>query len=226
MNKKFVVALLSLAISTLTFSQSSGKDPKAKVILDKTSATFKTFKSLQANFTFSLHSPAGGMDETRKGLVYLRGDKSKIEFKTGDFYLNDGNYLYELKKEDLEINKMCPEELDESMDVTKMSEVYKAGYKYILLSSQSTVVGKVCHTIDLEPDLSPEKRKYNTIFKIRLHIDAKTYTLVKWEIFEKNGNRYTVTIDSIKPNAVIPTGKLSFSEARYPNYDLIDLCEE
>lgn len=222
---KRIITSVLIAISCLAFSQ-AGKDPKAKVILDKANVKFKTFKTLQAGFTFTLHSPASKMDETQKGKVFISGDKFKIKFTDGNFYLNDGNFLYDLKKEDLEISKMCPEELDESMDVTKMSELYKEGYKYILKPETSTIAGKKCHIIDLEPDLSPEKRKYNTIFKIRLHIDQTSNMLTKWEVFEKNGNRYIVTIDSAKPNTAIPASELTFTEANYGDYDIIDLCEE
>ena len=159
--KKIITSAL-IAISCLAFSQ-VGKDPKAKVILDKANVKFKTFKTLDADFTFTLHSPASKMDETQSGKVYISGEKFKIKFKDGNFYLNDGTFLYDLKKEDLEISKMCPEELDESMDVTKMSEVYKKGYKYLLKQETSTIAGKKCHIIDLEPDLTPEKRKYNNL---------------------------------------------------------------
>jgi outer membrane lipoprotein-sorting protein len=56
-----------------------------------------------------------------------------------------------------------------------------------------------------------------------VEIDKTSKNIVSTKVFEKNGNRYTYTITSMKTNTDIPESVFVFDQKKYPNAELIDL---
>lgn len=71
-----ILLLGILVMSSWTgFSQNnklSKNDPEAKAILDKVSSKFKTYKTVQANFSLSVADANGKELGTKKGVVYIK----------------------------------------------------------------------------------------------------------------------------------------------------------
>ena len=93
--------------------------------------------------------------------------------------------------------------------------MYKEGYKYILKGT-TTINGVACNEIDLDPDLSPEEHKRNQIFKIRIHLNKSNNRIVRWEIFQKNGDRYTITLKSFDSSYAAKDTDFVFDQKKYP----------
>ena len=220
--KKLLVSVLLLGISTV-FGQ-VGKDPEAKKILDKTYAKVSSYTSFKVNFTYTLKGPVEEMNEVRKGNVSVKGDKYRISFTTGDLVINNTSKVWNYIKEDNEVTIYNAEEADEFMSIKSMSAMYKSGYKYRLVETQQ-LNGKSVYVIDLEPDLKPEERGANQVFKIRVFIDKTTYQPVRWRVFERSGNRYTFDINTFKTNLTIPESDFKFDSSKYPGIEVVNLDE-
>jgi len=61
-------------IGTSLFAQTSS-DPDAKKILDAVSEKFKSFKAIQAGFTYKVENADGKVISTKKGTAYMKGTK-------------------------------------------------------------------------------------------------------------------------------------------------------
>ena len=85
----FVFAFVSM------FAQ--GSDPAAKKILDAVSNKFKTFKSVQSAFTLQIEDAKGKVQGTKKGTVYMKGDKYRVSI-TGQEIFSDGKDVWSYDK--------------------------------------------------------------------------------------------------------------------------------
>jgi len=78
--KRICFLLLVIAtIGTSLFAQTSS-DPDAKKILDAVSAKFKSFKAIQAGFTYKVENGDGKAISTKKGTVFMKGTKYRVSF--------------------------------------------------------------------------------------------------------------------------------------------------
>ena len=72
---KKILVLTAVLFSITAIAQ---KDPKAKAILDKVSANFKSLKSVEANYNLSVTNRAGKNAGNKSGKLFLKGQKYLI----------------------------------------------------------------------------------------------------------------------------------------------------
>lgn len=218
--KRGIVLVLGVSLLLLS-SFVMYKDPNATKILDKASAKFKLLKSFSAEYDLLIENTQTKMKEGFSGSVVVSGKKFKIATSDQEIYC-DGITVWTFMKEDNEVTITEYDEEDEMMNVDKIVNMYKSGYKYVMLPEE-TVNGAVCHVIDFEPDLTPEERKTNQVYKIRMKIDKSSSIVKGWKIFERNGNRFTYTINNFKPNASVSDAMFRFDKSKYPGVEQEDL---
>src|SRR5678815_5401259 len=77
--KRICFLLLAMATIGLSlFAQTTSSDPDAKKILDAVSAKFKSFKAIQAGFTYKVENADGKAISTKKGTVYMKATKLSL----------------------------------------------------------------------------------------------------------------------------------------------------
>ena len=79
----------------------------AKKILDAVSARFKSFKAIQAGFTYKVENGDGKAISTKKGTVYMKGTKYRVSF-VGQEIFCDGNtvWTYDKSSNEVTISKL------------------------------------------------------------------------------------------------------------------------
>jgi outer membrane lipoprotein carrier protein len=95
--------------------------------------------------------------------------------------------------------------------------LYKQGYKYRFLEER-IISGVAYDVIELNPE--DTKKKF---FKIKIEINKKDHTVRSWQIFEKNGNRYTWTVQEFTPNFAVQDTHFNFDKTKYPGVNIEDL---
>jgi outer membrane lipoprotein-sorting protein len=209
-----------MCCSSFVFAQSNslGKsDPAAKAILDNVSAKFKTYKTVQADFTLSITDANGKVEGTKKGVVYMNGSKYRVNISGQEIY-SDGNniWTYDKSANEVQITKFDPSA--NTITPQKMfTNFYDKDFLYKL--NGETKQGK--RTIQ-EIELTPVD-KTKTFFKVLVEIDKTSRNIVSTKVFEKNGNRYIYTITSIKTNTNLPESLFVFDAKKYPNVEVVDL---
>jgi outer membrane lipoprotein carrier protein len=95
--------------------------------------------------------------------------------------------------------------------------LYKKGYKYRFLEDK-LINGATHEIVELNPE--DTKKKF---FKVKIEINKKDRTVRSWQIFEKNGNRFTYLVEQFTPNIAVTDANFNFDKAKYPGVSVEEL---
>jgi outer membrane lipoprotein-sorting protein len=214
MNK--ISILLGLVLTVLTgFSQSN--DPAAKKVLDAVSKKFKSYKAVQSNFTLQIEDGNGKVQGTKKGTVFMKGQKYKVNI-TGQEIYSDGKDVWTYDKG---ANEVTITQLDVSGSGISPQKLFTSFYdKDFLykLNGEKKVGGKVMQEIEMTP-----VDKTKAFHKVYLLVDKKAQTIYSTKVLEKNGNKYSYTVNSLNGKAAISDDVFTFNKAKYPGVEEVDL---
>src|SRR5215813_7651782 len=90
MKKIYLFLLMSAFAGSLFAQRDASNDPDAKKILDGVSEKFKSYKAVQANFTYKVENSDGKTISSKKGTVFMKGKKYRVSFVGQEIYC-DGN---------------------------------------------------------------------------------------------------------------------------------------
>ena len=207
MNKIFTILLI--ALSTTLFAQ----DQVAKDVLDKLSATTKSYKNMTIGFDFILENTSQNIKEKQKGILILEDDNFRLEMDAQTI-INDGEsqWVYLADMNEVQIMEHDPE--DDMMSPNKLFTIYEKGYKYTYVGAEAEK-GKRLQIIDLFPEES------GAFMKITLAVDAAKNQLHKITMHDKNGGTYTYLITAFSSNTTVKP--FTFNAADFPGVEVIDL---
>jgi len=213
---KQIICILLLALSIINVS--AQEDTKAKSILDQVSAKNKNFKSLIAEFSFTLDNQEEDIHEQSDGLIILKGNKYRLDLMGVETYF-DGTTIYSYLEdaEEVSINEPDEEEEEESLNPATIFSIYENGFKYKYLSEEQ-VNGKSVHVIDLFP-IDLEK----AFSRIRLKIDKKEMQISSLISFGKDGNNITIIVKKMTPNVAFEDKDFVFDTVAHPNVEINDM---
>jgi outer membrane lipoprotein carrier protein len=207
-------ALLVLSISI--FAQGSN-DPAAKQVLDAVSAKFKTFKTVQAAFTYKVENAAGKALSTKTGTIWMKGTKYKVSFG-GQEIFSDGKTVWNYDKAAKEVTVSSVDASAGSITPQKLfTNFYDNDFLY-LLNGDKKVGAKTIQEIEMTPT-----DKSKTFHKVYLQVDKAAKTIYSTKVLEKGGNRYVYTVSSMKTNGVMADNLFTFDKSKYPGVDEVDL---
>ena len=215
-----------LLVSLLTFFTLNGfsqnnklgvSDPEAKAILDKVSAKFKTYKTVKADFTLSITNAQGKVEGTKKGTIYMKGSKYRVNISGQEIYSDGQNiWTYDKSANEVQLTKFDP--TSNTITPQKMfTDFYDKDFLY-KLNGEKKEGSKVVQEIELTP-----VDKTKTFFKVLVNVDKTTKNIVSSKVFEKNGDRFIYTINSMKTNVELPDSLFSFDTKKFPNVEVVDL---
>ena len=214
MNK--ISLLLGLVLTVLTgFSQSN--DPAAKKVLDAVSKKFKSYKAVQSNFTLQIEDGNGKVQGSKKGTVFMKGQKYRVNI-TGQEIYSDGKDVWTYDKG---ANEVTITQLDVSGSGITPQKLFTSFYdKDFLykLNGEKKVGGKVMQEIEMTP-----VDKTKAFHKVYLLVDKKAQTIYSTKVLEKNGNKYSYTVNSLNGKAAISDDVFTFNKAKYPGVEEVDL---
>lgn len=190
-------------------------DPAAKKVLDGVSSKFKTYKTVQAKFSLKVESSAGKNLGVKAGNVYMKGSKYRISV-TGQEIFSDGSnvWTYDKASNEVTISRLDPSA--NSLTPQKLfTNFYDKDFLY-KLNGPVKLNGKSLKEIELTPI-----DKTKAFHKVLVYVDKNSINTTK--IFEKNGNRYTYSTNSLTPNIVIPDATFVFDAKKYPGVEVVDL---
>ena len=199
-------------------NNSTGKnDPEAKKILDEVSAKIKSFKSIQATFTLSIEDAKGKSQGVKKGVFYQKGMQYRVSITGQDIFCDGKNsWTYDKSTNEVTITKVDP-----SVKTITPEKFFTDFYDKDFLYKLNGNVKQGTRELQ-EIELTPTD-KTKTFFKVYLYIDRKTKTMYSVKSLEKNGTKYTLTINSINGSSTFSDSQLVFDKSKYPGVDEVDL---
>ena len=217
--KKFILGIfLLVGVTAMAQPKGMGKsDADAKKVLDGVSTKFKSFKTVTAKFNLKIENSAGKVQGSKTGTVNMKGTKYRISVTGQELYC-DGvtSWTYDKSSNEVQINKV-----DASMAAVTPQKLFTNFYDkdFLYKLNGETKQGK--KTIQ-EIELTPID-KTKPFFKVLVYIDKASQIINSTKVFEKNGNRYTYSIISIKTNPPLSDAMFVFDQAKYPKVEVIDL---
>jgi outer membrane lipoprotein-sorting protein len=219
---KKIATIITLVLFTSQFGFTQGKnatknDPEAKKILDAVSAKFKSFTSVQANFTYKVENANGKVLSTKTGSITMKGTKYKLSFGGQEIYCNGAtvwNY-------DKAANEVTISNLDGSAGTITPQKLFSNFYDkdfYYILNGEKKAAGKVLQEIQMTP--VDKSKSFHTVY---LQIDKTAKVMYNTTVLENAGNRYSYTVAAMKPNVPTTDKLFAFDKAKYPGVVVEDL---
>jgi len=211
--KKYLSLLVAAALALPAAAQ---QDPKAGKILDQMSAKYQALNAFQASFTQTLENTTNKVKQNMSGDIVVSGKKFHIKLN-GQEIINNGATTWTYLKNENEVNISDSDPDDQEMSPSQIYSMYKKGYKYAYIE-QAKDGADVVDVIEL----TPEDRKKD-VFKVRLKVRKSDASVKSWQMFKKNGSRYTFNIKNFKANPPIDANTFAFDKAKYKGVKVVDL---
>ena len=215
--KSKISLLLLLFISSGLIAQTAQTDKKSKEILDGVSAKYKSFKSLKASFNILIENAKDKKKDVQKGIISLRGSSYKLEI-AGQDVISDGKTRWTFLKDanEIQIDNLKVDE--NSITPTNVFTLYEKGWnsKFAGEIKKGAIAYQLIELVPTDP-------KSKNIFKVKLTINKQDKFISSAQIFDKNGNIQTISVDTFSPNAITDDSVFSFSAGKYPGAEVIDL---
>jgi outer membrane lipoprotein-sorting protein len=212
------IFLASAVLLIALFSQAQ-QDTKAKGILDEVSGKTKTFKTISADFSFSMENKAMSINEKNDGSIKLKGQKYIVDLPgAGMKIYSDGktNWTYMKQGNQVTISNI-EDSGNDLMDPSSLFSIYEKGFtsKFV---AEKNVGGKPVYQIDLFPD----KKEYE-VSKIAIEINKATMMIQSAQLFGTDSNVYGIVVKKMETNKDISDSDFVFDAKKFPDIEVIDL---
>jgi outer membrane lipoprotein carrier protein len=215
MMKRTFLVICTIVIASLSFGQ--GSDPAAKKLLDAVSTKFKSFKSVQANFTLRNEDSKGNVLGTKKGTVNMKGNRYRVSV-TGQEIFCDGSNIWTYDKS---ANEVTITKLDPSANTITPQKLFTNFYdKDFLykLNGEKKVDKKTLTEVEMTPT-----DKTKAFHKVYLLIDKANNAIYSTRVLDKSGNVVVSTVNNLNGKANLADALFVFDKAKYPGVEVIDL---
>src|SRR5690554_3286834 len=192
-------------------------DDASKKVLDKVSANYQSFNTLEADVFLTVQS-SQEKDYTNTGKLSLErmSGKFRIDFG-GQEIISDGATQWTILRDQGEVQVNNADRDDNSLNPATIFTFYKTGYTGSLAGT-SKIADKILDNITL----IPTDKKQN-VSKINLRVDRATNLIYDATVLDKNGNELIYTIKRLSVNKAIPYSLFIFNKNNYPNMEIVDL---
>lgn len=214
---KQLFTALVLVFSTVLTSFGQSSDPAAKSVLDAVSAKFKTFKAVQSNFTLQVEDGNGKVQGIKKGTVLMKDGKYKVNI-TGQEIFCDGKTIWTYDKASNEVTLTKFDGGQGSITPQKLfTNFYDKDFLY-KLNGEKKQGAKTLQEIELTP-----VDKTKAFHKVYVYVDKTSKAISSTKVLEKNGNKYTYSVQNFNGKAVVADDAFVFNKAKYPGVEEVDL---
>ena len=213
---KQVFLIVALLIS---YSVAKAQDDKSKDILDKVTENTKSFKTISADFLYSMNNDEMDIHEKDEGSIKIKGKKYVVSIPESGFQMySDGTTIWNYMKNG---NQVTISNIDDAgnelVDPANLFNIYEKGFKSKFVE-EKTLEGKAVYIIDLFPESDDQDVK-----KITITIDKATMMIHSAQLSSTDGNIYGIDVKKLETNQDLPDSDFVFNKDKYPDLEVIDL---
>ena len=214
MKRLIIFSILFIHVAAL-FAQNQ-KDKSADKLLNTVSNRYKKFKTIKADFTYSMESKVDNAQEKQKGTIYVKGNKFRLDI-AGQIIICDNQTVWTYSKEvnEVQVNHYNPKQVPIRLD--DIFTMYDKGFLFKMLEEKKEG-GKDLAVVELTP-----KDKKKNFFKIKITIDKTNQSITRSVVYDKNGTIHTYVITNQVPNLKLEDGFFTFDPKKFPKVEIIDL---
>lgn len=209
---KVIFGIAFVAVCLTGFGQ---KDEKASTLLEEVSSKTKTYKSIKADFTYTMDNKTARIHETKTGTLLVSGDKYKLN-AAGQTIFCDGKTVWTYIKESNEVQINEIDTRDDAITPSRLLTSYNANYLSKIIQDKDATDPNLA-AIELTPLTA------RNFVKAILILDKKLKQVKAFKIFDKNGNIFTYNVTKFQPDVPISSSDFTFIESSYPGVEVIDM---
>lgn len=214
---KFLAVFALLVCFSVSTDVNAQSDPAAKTILDGVSAKFKTYPAVQSTFSLQVEDAKGKVQGVKKGTVFMKAGKYKVTI-TGQEIFCDGTTVWTYDKAANEVTITKFEGGQGTITPQKLfTNFYDKDFLY-KLNGEKKQGAKTIQEIEMTP-----VDKSKPFHKVYVYVDKATKNIYSTKVLEKNGNKYTYTVNSLNGAAKVTDDIFVFDKKKYPGVEEVDL---
>jgi outer membrane lipoprotein-sorting protein len=194
--------------------KSKGND--AEKLMDRISKRYKEFKSIKADFVYTIENKQQKSQEKQVGHILIKGNKFTLDI-ANQLIICDNKTIWTYSREvnEVQVSDYSPKEGAIRLD--DIFTMYGKGFMYKIIDSKKEA-NKELVFLELTP--KDKKKKY---FKLKVTVDKTNQTVLSTQVFEKNGTIHTYNVTNQVPNLKFEDKKFVFDPKKYPGVEVIDL---
>ncbi|MBW6536290.1 MAG: outer membrane lipoprotein carrier protein LolA [Mariniphaga sp.] len=209
--------LLSIFLASVFFVQAQ-QDSKAKQILDEVSQKTRSFKTISADFVFSMENRTMDINERNEGSIKLKGQKYVVDLPDiGVQVFSDGKTIWNYMKDGNQVTISNLEDGgSELMDPSTLFTIYEKGFqsRYV---GEKTIGNETVHQIELFPDSEEHE-----VSKILLSIGKSNKMIKSALLYGTDGNIYGIEVKKMDTQTELPDSYFVFIAGDYGDVEIID----
>jgi len=209
---KLILAIGFVAAYLTGFAQ---KDEKAAALLDEVSSKTKTYKSIIADFTYTMDNKAAKIHEIKTGSLLVSGEKYKLN-AAGQTVFCDGKTVWTYIKESNEVQINTIDLRDDAITPSRLLTSYTTNYLSKIIQDKDAADPTLA-AIELTPVTA------KNFVKAILIVDKKVKQVKAFKIFDKNGNIFTYRVTKFQTDVPVSAADFTFTESGYPGVEVIDM---
>lgn len=226
--KKSLLLIVLMMGATLAFAQKGIKkddrhiknDPAAQALLDKVGAKYKTYTSLEVDFSIVLESKEDNIKENMSGSAWVKKDKYRVNTDKIEIVCdNVKRWTYLKESNEVQVNFYEPDE-STIESPAQLFTLYNKNF-FFRMEADDKIDGKAVKVVEL----IPQKIDKGTYEKVLLSIDPATNNIVQAKVFNKDKVTYTWKITKFTPNAKIDDSKFVFDASKHPKVHVEDMTK-
>ena len=191
------------------------KDAKATALLDEVSAKTKTYKTIKADFTYTMENKQAKINESKSGVLLVSGDKYKLT-AAGQTVICDGKTVWTVLKESNEVQVNNLDNKDDAMTPSKLLTSYNQNYKATIVRDKGNTDPNA-ESIELIPNVQ------KNFIKAILTVDKVKKQVKGFKLFDKSGNIFTYKVTKFQTDVPSTASDFTFDAAKYPGVEVIDM---
>jgi len=198
-----------------TYAQKS-KGNDAEKLMDRISKRYKEFKSIKADFVYTIENKQQKSQEKQVGHILIKGNKFTLDI-ANQLIICDNKTIWTYSREvnEVQVSDYSPKEGAIRLD--DIFTMYGKGFMYKIIDNKKEA-NKELVFLELTP--KDKKKKY---FKLKVTVDKTNQTVLSTQVFEKNGTIHTYNVTNQVPNLKFEDKKFVFDPKKYPGVEVIDL---
>jgi outer membrane lipoprotein-sorting protein len=214
-NRILLLVVFSTSFALVLQAQKPA-DKSADKLLNLISTRYKNFKTIKADFIYSIESKAENISEKQKGSIYVKGNKFRLDI-ADQVIMCDNKTVWTYSKEvnEVQVNNYDPKKAPIRLD--DIFTMYDKGFLSKILDTKKEGKNDIVLV-----ELTPKDKKKN-FFKIKLTIDKTNQTIIKSQVFDKSGTIHTYLVTNQFPNIKLEDKFFVFDVKKYPKCEVIDL---
>lgn len=211
------IILLGIFLASVFFA-SGQQDPKARQILDEVSENARSFKTISADFVFSMENREMDINERNEGTIKLKGQKYVVDLPDiGVKVFSDGKTIWNYMEDGNQVTISNMEDGgSELMDPSSVFTIYEKGFqsKYV---GEKTIEEEIVHQIELYPD-----SEEHGVSKILLSIGKSEKMIKSALLYGTDGNTYGIEVKKMDTQTELPDSYFVFNTSNYDDVEIID----